>query len=203
MNICLSLKRCLLLVIILSIPNYFLSAEEMPRAAYLRLRGSAAQTKSANFSNPLWEKGNKAEGSTLGVGLLFSGEFSPSFHIALGFSLERRKEKYSIFEIEHSGLRQSLAVSYYFYDNTYLGLAYSTVSGHYRDFKGTSGRNFAGTGYDLSLGQDWWLSNRSGIGFALFYSKNRLYHIAPNLTNRTELKHVQSIGIHIDLLYDY
>ena len=193
------------LIIILSVPNYFLSAEKAPEAAYIRLRGTAAQSKSANFPNPLWEQGNKAEGSTLGGGLLLSGAFSRSFHLALGFSIDRREEKYFTYEIEHSSIKHSLAASYYFYGDAYLGLGYSTLSGYYRDFKGTPGRSFVGTAYDLSLGKDWWLSNNSGIGFALFYSTARLYHNqdVTSPSNETKLKHLQSIGIHLDLLYDY
>ena len=151
MNICMSGYSYLLLIIILSVPNYFLSAEKAPEAAYIRLRGTAAQTKSADFSNPFWEKGNKAEGSTFGGGLLLSGVLSPPLHLTLGFSIDRREEKYSVFEIEHSIIKNSLAASYYFYDDSYLSIAYSTLDGYYRDFKGTTGRSIVGTAYDLSL----------------------------------------------------
>ena len=126
MNIYMSIYSYLLLIIILSVPNYFLSAEKAPDAAYIRLRGTAAQSKSADFPNPLWEKGNKAEGSTLGGGLLLSGAFSRSFHLALGFSIDRREEKYFTYEIEHSSIKHSLAASYYFYGDAYLGLGYSS-----------------------------------------------------------------------------
>ncbi len=209
------IKQCLpyglILFITFLLCHYPLSAREIPKAAYFRLKLESAYASASTSSNPIWKDKEKYNGSAFSGGPFISGVFSESLHFSLGVSYAEKKEREQHFSrgsIDHnySSLIYSLTASYYFYDDTYFAIEYRDASGLYYSNKIGNGRqqSFVGNGYGIKLGRDWWLSNIYGIGFAFFYSSEHLY-LGKGKINYTSFfpKYVQAIGFNIDILYDW